>query len=296
MSVQAAVASAGPRLAQYQLPGTTDLQWEAGVSTRTKAWQPLSREVKKGPEILYPKSKAQLLMAGVYNEVYEDLDEKHKEKLDEMQHRFTHVTRNIKQRRERDPVSGNVVLRNITKHKKIGSKKKMSWKNLNKLIAYSDLYTADEMLKVGHANKREANSMIKSLQSHSVGKRRRGAAMRDYGKSIRANVRWLKANTIATASRGGAPPAAPIPNATHEQATARNIAVGARAIAKAAQTRQFRRSREINQLGLAMQGGAPLLRPNNAPPTGPNRFYSYPQGGNHYGSAAGGPFSGSRIP
>lgn len=295
MAVQTAVAAAGQRLAQYQLPGTVPLQWEAGVSRNSDAWTSLSREVKKGPEVLMPKSKAQLLLAGVYNEVYEDLEEKHKEKLDEMQHRFTHVTRNIKQRNERDPVTGNVVLRQITKHKKIGSKKKMSWKNLNKLIAYSDKFTADEMVKVGHANQREARSMIKSLQSHSAGLRRRGAVMRDYGKAIRANERWLKAQTIAGASRGPPVPAAN-PNATHEQATARNIAVGARAIAKASQTRQFRRSREINQLGLAMQGGAPLLRPNQAPPTGPGGgYYSYPMGGNRPASVAGGPFSGVRV-
>ena len=291
-AVQTAVASAGPRLAQYQLPGTVDLQWEAGVSTRPRAWQPLSREVKKGPEVLYPKSKAQLLLAGVYNEVYEDLDEKHKELLDEKQHRFTHVTRNIKQRRERQP-DGSYVLRRITKHKKIGSKKKMNWKNLNNLIAYSDLYTADEMLKVGHANKREARSMIKSLQSHSVGKRRRGAAMRDYGKAVRANGRWLRAQTIAAASTSL--PAVLPAGAAPDLVTARNIHVGARAIAKASQTRQFRRSREINQLGMALQGGAPLRRPLQAPPNGPAPGLNYPMGGVAVGSGAGAPYGARGV-
>jgi len=268
----------GSRLASYTIPASVPVQFQAGASTMPP-YQPLLREVKRGPEILVPKTPLQLAVAGVINQEAEDLTEKQYEDIQERTYNASHVTRNIKGR----TVGGNFVA--ARSHKKKGTKKNISLKNLLKIAVKTEMYKAGEMVRVGNVNKKNTKAMWNSLKSHGPGPRQ-GHVMRNYKHAVNANVRWMKAQMVANAGSN------PLALAGMTQAQS-DVARGARAIAKATRTRQFKKSRTVGQLELALDPNGGLRRPNNAPPTGINAGLAggvYPAGGNAGPAPYGNPF------
>jgi hypothetical protein len=248
-------------------PATLPLHWQQGVGTTPDVFQPVTREVKKGPEVLKFKTKGEIRIAELINENYAQMDEKDQSKLDKFIYDSSHHVRQVKKRAVKD-AQGNIVgYRNVTSHVEKDSKRSMNAKNLLKAYFRTEAGVAKELEKSAKGQRRHAKSMLNSLVGHT-GPRRRGYAGRQYKHWLKANERLLRAQSIANAVDGGAAafgdPSVPGYNSP-EIAVRRARA----SIRKGLQTRLFKKSRSIGQQALALDGlnGFTMNQPRNNPNT-----------------------------